>query len=306
MVDVAAVDIGSTRIRAAIVRDDGTHEPVHTRPTPEDLQFRFGEVVADIVAELSQDRRRGPAAVGLAAAGLVDDTRALGVFSSNLAWRALDLRRPVAEATGLPVAVGQDVRAALAAEAWIGAAQNHADVAYVPIGRRVSAALLVDGRELIAGGFAGEIGHVVIAPGGSECACGGRGCLETIASAPAIASAYAVRSRLSPAARAKCTARRVAELVEAEDPVAIAVWGEAVDQLSRVIATLALATGAQVVVVGGSLAAAGETLLRPLQAGVTTYGGTLRPLRVVPAELGENAACLGAGRLALRLLDAGG
>lgn len=336
MADVAAVDIGGTRLKAAIVHDDGTHELARTFPTPPDLEFRLGEVVGQIVQELALDLGRRPAAVGLAAPGLVDDTRAIGVFSANLGWRALDLRRPIAEATGLPVAVGHDVRAGLVAEAWVGAAQGCSDVAFVPIGTGISAALLVDGRELVAGGFAGEIGHVVVAPGGPACGCGGRGCLEAVASAAAIARTYAERTgrsdgtgrdgtgrggsgrgdsgrgdgtgradsaQRSDSSAVEVDARRVAELVAAGDPVAIAVWGEAVNQISRVLAMLALASGAQLLVVGGGLAQAGDALLRPLQAGVTTYGGTLRPLRVVPATLGEFAGCLGAGRLALRLLE---
>lgn len=350
MADVAAVDIGGTRIKAAIVHDDGTYELARTLATPPDLEFRLGEVVGSVVGELARDLGRRPGAVGLAAPGLVDDTRALGVFSANLGWRAIDLRRPIVEATGLPVAVGHDVRAGLIAEAWRGAARGCADAAFVPIGTGIAAALLVDGRVLVAGGFAGEIGHVVVAPGGPPCGCGGRGCLEAVASAAAIARAYVARSgpsqrvserdvrraadddahrtaegSLRRAAEggprrppegddrhasendarlaAEVDARRVAELVLAGDPIAVAVWGEAVDQLSRVLATLALGSGAQLIVIGGGLAEAGDTLLRPLQAGVTTYGGTLRPLRVVAAELGEFAGCLGAGKLALRLLE---
>jgi len=304
VVDVAAVDIGGSRLKAAIVRSDGTYELARTLPTPPDLEFRLGEVVGDVVAGLTRDLGRPPAAVGLAAPGLVDDTRALGVFSANLGWRALDLRRPVAMATGLPVAVGHDVRAGLLAECWLGAATDCSDVAFVPIGTGVAAALLVDGRELVAGGFAGEIGHVVVVPDGPACGCGGRGCLEAVAAAPAIARAYAQRAGLDPTAAAGCDAQAVAALVAAGDQVADAVWTEAVDHLARVLATVALAAGTQQIVVGGGLAQAGEVLLSPLQARITTYGGALRPLRVVAAALGDFAGCLGAGRLALRLLAA--
>lgn len=304
MADVAAVDIGGTRIRAAIVHEDGSYELARTHPTPPDLEYRLGEVVGQIVQELAVDLRRRPAAVGLAAPGLVDDTRALGVFSANLGWRAIDLRRPVAEATGLPVAVAHHIRAALVAEAWLGAARGCSDVAFATIGSRVAAALLVDDRELVAGGFAGEVGHVVVAPGGPPCACGGRGCLEAVASGTAIARTYAERTALPATEAALIDACRVAELATSGDPIAVAVWGDAVDHLSRVLATLALASGAQLVVVDGDLAQTGDMLMRPLQAGITTYGGTLRPLRVAAASLGEFAGCLGAGRLAQRLVAA--
>lgn len=306
MTSVAAVDVGGTRIKAAIVHEDGTHSGAIVVPTPPDLEASYGTVVGDIVHRLvrATTGRDRPVAVGVAAPGLVDDTRAIGVFSANLGWRALDLRRPVEQATGLPVAIGHDVRAGLVAEAWIGAAQGHSDVVFVPVGTGISAAVRADGRELVAGGFAGEIGHVVVVPDGPPCGCGGRGCLEAVASATAIARTYTERAKTLGRDATGCDASTVAMLVESRDRLATAVWNEAVDHLARVLATVAHTTGAQLIVIGGGLSRCGEILLAPLRAGLTAYGGTLRPLTVAPATLGDLAGCLGAGRLALRLVGA--
>lgn len=304
MTDVAAIAIGGGLIRAAIVHDDGGHQFVRSRAVPAELEGRLGQVLAELVDELAEEAGCRPAAIGLAVPGLVDETRGFGVFAPHLGWRAIDLRRPVVEATGLPVALGHDVRAALLAETWLGSAGGASDAAYVPIGAEISAALLVDGRVPVAGGFAGEVGHVVVAPGGLPCTCGGRGCLATVASATAIARSYAERSRSrrGSAGDRPVTAAEVAELMADGDPIAVAVWGAAVDQLARALATMAMTSGAQLIVIGGELAKTGDLLLRPLQAAVTTYGGALRPLRVALAALGDRAACLGAGLLALRLI----
>lgn len=231
----------------------------------------------------------------------MDETRGVGIRSANLGWRDLDLRGPLVAATGLPVAIGHDVRAGLVAEAWVGAARDCLDVLFVAVGTGISAALRIDGRDLVAGGYAGEIGHVPVEPDGPACGCGAHGCLEAVASAQAIARTYAQRAQLDPAA---VSASRVAEGVIACDPLARSVWMHAVDHLARVLAITALASGARLIVVGGGLVNAGGVLMEPLTAGITTYGGALRTPQVVPATLGDQAGCLGAGRLALQLLEA--
>ena len=296
---VAAIDVGGTRIKAAMVYPDGSHAHARTVPTPRDLEQRLGEVAADIVGQLADAAGEAPLALGLAAPGLVDEHKAIGVFSANLGWRAFDLRGPVEEATGIPVAIGHDVRAGLLAESWIGAAAGCDDVLFVAIGTGVSAAVRVGGRELVAGGYAGEIGHLVVDPAGPECGCGSRGCLEAVASATAIARRYAAIARPGDAVDARVVAQRVS----LGEPRAIAVWSEAIDHLARVLATAAITCGSRLIVVGGGLANAGETLTLPLGRAVSTYGGSLRPLQVAPAALGEMAGCLGAGLLALRLVE---
>ena len=88
------------------------------------------------------------------------------VTAVNLGWRLLPVREIVARHTGLPTALGHDVRAGLRAEAEIGIARGVADVAFVPVGTGIAAALQIDGAILSAGGWAGELGHVVVDPAG--------------------------------------------------------------------------------------------------------------------------------------------
>lgn len=300
MIDVAAVDVGGTRIKAAVVRSDGHETYSCTVPTPADLRDHLGSTIAQIVHRLTESTGALPRAVGVAAPGLVDDHRATGVFSANLGWQDLDLRRPVEDAVDLPVAIGHDVRAGLLAESWLGAARGHRDALFVPIGTGIAAAVRVDGRDLVAGGYAGEIGHVVVDPGGAPCGCGARGCLEAVASAGAIGRRYAALSGDAPD---QVDAQTVATRAAQGETLARAVWDEAVDRIARVLAVTTAVTGVRLVVVGGGLVNAGHLLLDPLQEGLARYGGSLRVPQVVPALLGDRAGCLGAARLALDLVE---
>lgn len=290
---VAAVDLGGTRTKAALVDRDLTVVERLVEPTPLDLGTAIGAAVAGTLGRLSA-AASGLRVIGcgVVVPGLVDEGSGVGVLSVNHGWRDLPIRSRVSSATGLPTVVGHDVRAGLVAEARLGAAVGATDVLFLPLGTGIAAALMVDGHVLSGGGWAGELGHVSVDPTGPECPCGAVGCLEVIASAAAVGREYASRTGDS------VDARVVAQRVVAGDAVAVAVWDRAVDALARAIhATLTL-TGIDLVVVGGGLAQSGELLLGPLRQQIEALRTFQRPARVVPATLGDWAGCLGAACLA--------
>jgi len=325
---VVGIDVGGTRIKAALLSTDGVVLGETTRPTPTDIGGRIGAVAAEIVHELSgmlpQGRSRAPSdasshapsdasshvpsdaagdvppkvlAVGVAVPGWVDDAAGRALWSANLGWRDLDLRDAVAAHCHLPVAVGQDVRAGLQGEHRFGAARGVHNVLFVPLGTGLASALLIAGRP-VAGTFcAGEIGHVVIEPGGELCGCGQRGCLETVASAGAIGRRWSARSG-SPG-----DAADVARLTAEGDPLAASVWREAVEALAATLAPVVAATGTELVLVGGGLVRAGEVLLGPLRAALTSRLGICDGVAIAAAALGDRAGALGAAALALDLLS---
>ena len=116
----------------------------------------------------------------------------MAVFSANLGWRDLPMRRLLGErlAEGghaLPVALGHDVRTGAFAEGRIGAGRGVDRFLFVALGTGIAGGIGIDGRiEAGAHGYGGEIGHIVVRPGGPLCGCGARGCLETLASAAAV------------------------------------------------------------------------------------------------------------------------
>ena len=169
---------------------------------------------------------------------------------------------------------------------------------FVPQGTGIAGAIGIDGRvESGAHGFAGEIGHVVVRPGGTLCPCGQRGCLERYASAAAVSEAWAAAGGNPDADAADC-----ARAVAAGDPGARRVWQEAVDALADGLVTALTLLDPRTLIIGGGLAEAGEVLFQPLRDAVRRRVTFQKLPSIVPAALGDTAGCLGAGLLARDLL----
>jgi glucokinase len=198
-------------------------------------------------------------AVGLAVTGIVDERRGMAVHSQNVGWRNVPVRSLVEQATGLPVGFGHDVRAGTLAEWRLGAGRGLEDLVFVAIGTGVSAGIIVQGRPLVGGGYAGEIGHVDVGHG-EPCTCGGRGCVEAVASAAAIARRYAAAS-----GRPVPGARDVAERLAAGDPAARRVWTDATEALALALAWTSVVVAPQAILLGGGLARSGSLLFEPVR-----------------------------------------
>ncbi len=294
---VAAVDIGGTRIKAALVDRELTALIHTTEPTPRDIsQDIAGAVSASIdrlVAHVEGDGGQVRlVACGVVVPGLVDESTGTGRLSVNLGWRDLPIRDAVESVTRLPTEVGHDVRAGLVAEARIGGARGARNVLFIPVGTGIAGALMLDGRVVRADGWAGELGHLVVDAAGPPCPCGGNGCLEGISSAAAVEREYAALSGRF------VDAETVARLAGAGEPAAVAVWSRAVGALAQAIVATVTITGVELVLVGGGLAQSGETLLGPLRSEISERLTLQRPPDVARAALGDRAGCLGAACLA--------
>lgn len=300
---VLAFDVGGTTTKSALVDGAGRVRDLRRTPTPRSAADPAGAIAAHL-ATLAEAHRGVhpelvPQAAGLSVPGLVDEQTGVGIFSGNLGWRDAPFRALAEQALSLPVAFGHDVRAAGVAEQMWGAARGHRDAAVIVIGTGIASALIVDGAPIVGGGYAGEIGHVVTDPAGERCPCGAVGCLETVASAGAIARRF---GRL--AGRPVQGARDVLAALHAGDENARAVWTDAVDALAREIARLVTLLAPGVVVVGGGLAEAGDDLFAPLQARLDELLTFQRRPLLVRATLGEDAGLIGTAHRARQHLSA--
>nr|WSX53105.1 ROK family protein [Streptomyces sp. NBC_00974] len=300
---VIALDVGGTSMKGALL--DRTMRPLTTlrsatprRQGPEATVGAITRLLGDL-AGAAVGIGVEPVAAGVVVPGIVDEPAQRAVHSVNLGWRDLPLAAVLTDATGLPVRIGHDVRAGGMAESRLGAARGFDDALFVAIGTGISAALLVEGRPLRASGYAGELGHLTVSPGGERCACGMRGCLEAVASARAIAAAYTARSGHEVEG-----AEEVAALVAGADPVACRVWGRAVEALAEAFAACAAVLAPEVIVVGGGLSQAGGLLLDPLRVALDRRLSCHRRPELVRAALGAQAGCLGAGLLGWEAADA--
>nr|WP_210167259.1 ROK family protein [Streptomyces sp. SID4946] len=296
------MDVGGTGMKAALVGDDGAL--LHRARRATGRERGPDAVVAgilDFAAELSAygtEHYGPPVAAGIAVPGIVDEEHGTAVYAANLGWKDVPLRDLLAERLGVPVALGHDVRTGGLAEGRIGAGRGADRFLFVPLGTGIAGAIGIDGRvESGAHGFAGEIGHVVVRPGGTLCPCGQRGCLERYASAAAVSEAWAAAGGNPDADAADC-----ARAVAAGDPGARRVWQEAVDALADGLVTALTLLDPRTLIIGGGLAEAGEVLFQPLRDAVRRRVTFQKLPSIVPAALGDTAGCLGAGLLARDLL----
>ena len=155
--------------------------------------------------------------------------------------------------------------------------------------------MVVDGSLVSGDGYAGELGHTRFVHGDAAelCACGQWGCLETVASAAALARRYGART-----GRVVDGAREVLELLAEGDPDAATVWEDALAALIDALVLYTTLVAPTRIAIGGGLVGAGETLLAPLREGVHARLTFQREPEIVAAELGEEAGCLGAALMA--------
>ncbi|MFI6768703.1 ROK family protein [Streptomyces sp. NPDC050355] len=310
---VIALDVGGTGMKAALVGVDTAPSKeappalLYEARRPTGREHGPAAVVEAILGFAAELRDIGAArfgataeAAGVAVPGIVDERSGTAVYAANLGWRDVPLRALLSERLGeVPVALGHDVRTGGLAEGRIGAGRDADRFLFVPLGTGIAGAIGIGGRiEAGAHGSAGEIGHIVVRPGGRVCGCGQRGCLETLASAAAVGRDWAAVCG-DPGA----SAADAAKAVESGDARARAVWQDAVDALADGLVTGLTLLDPRTVIIGGGLAEAGDTLFVPLREAVRRRVTFQRLPSIVPAALGDAAGCLGAGLLAWDLLS---
>lgn len=197
---------------------------------------------------------------------------------------------------GVPVLVDNNTRLAALGESVWGSAVGHDDVVYLRLSHGVGGGLILGGTlHRGAHGISGEFGHITVDPEGRECRCGGRGCLETVASVHALITAYHEASG-RPGEFAEFLAA-----VEDGEKRARDLLSRVGAQTGQVLAGVCNAVGPELVVIGGELAQLGDALLHHIEAALRAHGmpAAFEDLRVRPAALGDAGAALGAIALVL-------
>ena len=215
------------------------------------LKRRGIDAVIDAVARCAEaltpsadGRAIHGAGVGLA--GVIDRDRGVVRHATYSDWESVPLAALLGDRLGLPVVVDNDVNALVAAEQWFGAGRGIADFVTVSLGRGIGLGLVLDGR-LYRGahGGAGELGHIKVVPDGPLCPCGRHGCLEALASEPAIVAA------VSAAKGTKLTISKVLALAAGGDRDAVAAYTEAGRLLGTAIGNLLNVLNPKLVVLAG-------------------------------------------------------
>jgi glucokinase len=299
---VLGVDVGGTTVKAALLDSGGLEYGHSERPTPRHLGP--DAVIETIVGGIVELREEVPAAarlraVGLVVPGVVNAQQGIAVYAANIGWRQLPLRQIVADAVGLPVVFDHDVRAAGLAELELGAGRGLQEVLFVALGTGVAAAVITRGQVSAgATGRAGELGHLPVFPEGEWCACGQRGCTETYASGAALSRRYSAASGIT-----DVPAEDVISRAAAGDPVASAIFSDAITALGRALVHYVLLMDPELIIIGGGMGAAGAALIQPLTQEVQA-GLAWRPAPTISnGKYAGDAGYRGAGLLAWHSLE---
>lgn len=298
------VDIGGTKVLAAVVDARGRVLDTETTPTPGPgngvVQATVSEVedaLVEVVSLLTE--RHGRSTVGVAAAGFVDAEGERVRFAPHLPWRdeplAANLGRRLADRLIGAVCVENDANSALWAETRFGVARKARDVVMLTLGTGIGGALLIGGT-LHRGhnGMAGEFGHMQVVPDGLPCECGGRGCWEQYCSGRALA-------RAAEAAGSRLMGPDLTVAAQTGDPAAVAAYAEVGRWLGVGTANVVAGLDPELVVVGGGVSAASELLLDPARTALaeSLVGAGHRVLPgLVGARLGPLAGVVGVADLA--------
>jgi glucokinase len=305
------IDIGGTKIASVLINRDGQPIAQTTCPTrPAEGLDATLERVVNCIHELESTASGPVVGIGIGIAAAVDHRRGIMVLSSNLGWGAnIPIRDLLIERLGASwkgrVWVDIDVVTAALGEQHYGAGRGAEHMLCLTVGTGVGGGMILDGHPYhgaIGGG--GNIGHFILEPGGELCGCGKHGCLETLASGPAIARQTIValkqgeESSLSGLDLETITAVEVVEAAKAGDKLARRILAEAGRYLGIALAYYAALLNPERIVIGGGLRAAGDLLLEPIRVSIHEWVVSVLAdyTQIVPAQL-DNAGAIGAGVL---------
>jgi glucokinase len=302
-----AVDFGGTNIRAAYFAASEPPADVQ-RKVPTGASDGPDVVVGRLIGAIEGvlPPRQGCPRIGIGAPGPLDPRRGLILDAPNLpGWINIPLRELMESHFGCPVALGNDGNLAALAEWRYGAGRGSENVLYLTWGTGIGGGVIADGRLLLGHrGLAAEVGHMQVDPHGERCGCGQIGHLEAIAAGPAIARAARARIQAGehstladrPGVEA-ITGTAVGHAAQAGDALSLSVLEEAAQAIGRHLASLAHAFNPEVIVVGGGVSELGRIVLAPMERALrehVMHRAYMDGMRLVPAELGDEAGLIGA------------
>ena len=305
------IDLGGTFIKFALLYEGLSRKGAHQSPTPAS-EGPEGVIAAMIAGarQLLEQESVTPGSVvgvGIGSPGPLDAEAGIVIGMPNIpGFDNVPLRDRVGEGLSLPAVLENDANAAALGEFLLGSGRGTSIMALLTLGTGLGSGIVIDGKLLHgAHGIGAELGHIIVVPGGEQCGCGQRGCLERYASATYLAQ-YARRlieqdRRESSLAEVLATtgrldAKDVQQAAGKGDKLAREVWDRAVEYLAVGCVNLCRVLDPDVIVLGGGMAKAGKSLLEPLGRHFRRLHWEISPPRtaLVLGDLGNDAGVIGA------------
>jgi len=311
------IDLGGSKILTALVSTQGEILTRDYQATPKGVT-----TVIQVILN-SVNRTLAPAdlpftrlsAIGIGAAGITNTETGIVVTSPNLPdWHNVPLRDIIEREANKKTFLTNDAKAAALGELYFGAGQGVHNFVYVTIGTGIGGAIVING-ELYSGviGAAGEVGHMTIDANGPLCHCGNRGCWEALASGFALTREAKLQIQRGVSTSilhyangdvTEVTAKMIQTAAEHGDTIAKGLIAQTGYHLGIGLANLINILNPELIIIGGGLANIGDRLLEPAfkVAGERAFKETYQAVRLVRAELGDNAGVIGAATFALNEL----
>ena len=308
------VDVGGTKMQAAVVSEDGlavgqARRPTRTNASPQDVVKELAAAIEGAIEDAGLERSE-LASVGIGWPGPVDTEAGIVTKAVHLPeLRGFPLADALSEAVGAPVRLGNDVQVATDAEFSLGAGRPYRSILGVFWGTGVGGGIILDGKPWVGRGAAGEVGHVVVREGGRWCPCGRRGCMEAYAGRAAMekrARRAVERGEhtvlfeiMEERGRDRLTSGVWERALRHDDPLATRLMDRAVRALGTGIASALNVLDVEAVVIGGGLGVRlGERYLERIDEAILPHlFADDRPPAIVIAELGDLGGAIGAAML---------
>jgi len=313
---VAGVDIGGTNTVFGLVDKAGKvlaegHLKTTDYPEVTDFVRALGSEIKKLVSDYGNVELAG---VGI---GAPDANYHRGTIehAPNLAWKGIvPLADLVKKEVGVPVVVTNDANAAAMGEMIFGGAKNMKNFIVLTLGTGLGSGIVIDGKMVYGHtGFAGEVGHMTVVPGGRVCGCERKGCLEAYASASGLVrtvseliSEMREESILRDVPPSQLTAKQISEAASKGDPVAVKAMEYTAEKLGFGIVNSIVFSSPEAIFLFGGLAQAGEAIFAPVRKYLQQYNYILfkDTVKILPSGVPEsNGAVLGSAALILNELS---
>jgi len=308
---IVGLDLGGTFLKSALGDAEGHLVHKGKRPTvaTATAQAIFDTMFAAVEESMAAAERHGGKvrAIGVGSPGVIDVDRGrlLGQSPNLPHWADVEIAKTISEHFGLPAFADNDANLMTLAEVVLGAGRGCRHAVCLTVGTGIGGGLYLNGDIYRGSHYAGaELGHTIIEFNGRPCPCGGRGCLEQYASAPATVRDYL--ARLQAAGRplpAEVDTKLIFERAKQGEPEALATVAQTSDYLGAGIASFANALNPEVVIIGGGVAEAGDFFISRVAEVVRQRAmpTAWKDLKIRQAELGNDAGVIGAILLAAKM-----
>jgi len=308
---VAGIDIGGTNSVFGLVDNAGN---IIAESRLKTTDYPLIENYVSALTEAINKLKEGKTDLNLAAIGIgapnANYHKGTIELAPNLAWKGIvPLAELIRKKIDVPVILTNDANAAAMGEMIFGGAKKMKDFIVLTLGTGLGSGIVING-EVVYGhtGFAGELGHTIVVPGGRDCGCGRQGCYETYASASGLVrtvlymlSEMREESPLRDIHPSLLTAKQITEAAAKKDPIALEALDYTAEILALGIVNAISFSSPEAVFLFGGLAQAGEMLFTPVRKYVdqNVFPIFKKTVKILPSGVSEsNAAVLGAAALA--------